>query len=146
MKTVTVAFYLSLFPFAFAYSQSEADSACNLSPITFLPILANYTDFTPERQSTLEKMGDFFEETVLDNFPAETDTASLKLIRSYNVTRFIMSVLNGKLHEMSSPEVRQLAAVVFWRYVCFCGGIDLEKRTGFCDCEWFRSEVGRKTE
>jgi hypothetical protein len=76
MKTAIVAFYLSLFPFAFVYSQSETDSTCNLSPITALPILTGYTNFTPERQSALEKMGDFFEETVLDNFPAETDTAS----------------------------------------------------------------------
>jgi hypothetical protein len=66
--------------------------------------------------------------------------AYMKLARSYAPTQFIMCVLNEKLQEMSNPAVKQLAAVIFWRYICFCGGVDLEKRTGFCDCEWFQNE------
>ncbi|MDR1169616.1 MAG: hypothetical protein LBK97_02130, partial [Prevotellaceae bacterium] len=59
---------------------------------------------------------------------------------SYAVTQFIRHILNGHLGEMSNPVVKQMASVFFWRYICFCGGVDLEKRTGFCDCEWFRLE------
>jgi hypothetical protein len=211
-------------------------------------VLDKYVNFTPERQMVLKKMGDFFEKTVRENFPAKTDTSSYKaffkcimhngtvtdipyiikvdrekiaeintdlfkgeiyyffyaryltiplkngnerfqhyndtiptvrsytladvhreiktwypllynpdgymrriveqniedplirdmnevmeLTHSYDIIQFMIDVLNGKLREMTNPVIKQLSAVLFWRYICFCGGIDLESRKGFCD-------------
>jgi hypothetical protein len=216
--------------------------------------LADYSNFTPERQSIVENMGDFFDKTIRENFPAETDTASyhtffncffvgnvppesqyilhidrkklaeinaelfkdknyyffyiryllipvknspevppegtleeynndsipiirkyvnnpeqtniwwwyytplnfkgyisrlveqheenplirdvgndMKLVRSYGVSLFVLNALGRNLREISNPVVKQLGAVIFWRYICFCGGIDLVRRKGFCD-------------
>jgi hypothetical protein len=210
-------------------------------------LLDKYVDFTPERQSVLEKMGEFFNETIRENFPAKTDSSSYKAffycifnntgyesqnilqidrkrlakinaelfkeenyyffyakyltilenddleishsdehdsvptVRSYTtrvpnptdtwwwyvfpynrdgymqqvvklhsdnpVIRragddmrasggFSITLLSGNvqnnLHEISNPLVKQLAAVVFWRYICFCGGVDMVNRKGFC--------------
>jgi hypothetical protein len=213
--------------------------------------LVNYSDFTPERQLTVEKMGDFFDETVRANFPAKMDTSSYKaffkcimynggvsdipyimqvdrkklakinadlfqneiyyffyaqyltiyvtnllddtlqyrdyndtiptvrsystpspfrqitswypflyntdgyiqrtvtqnmenslirdmnvetkLTHSYDITLFIRHILNGNLREISNPVMKQMASVFFWRYICFCGGVDLVERKGFCD-------------
>jgi hypothetical protein len=212
--------------------------------------LSKYVDFTPERQSVLEKMSDFFDKTIRENFPAKADTSSYKaffhcmlidqaqfqsmyilqidrkklaeinadlfkdenyyffytrylvyqdnglsdsiryriyhdsvpteraytpdisrhdntwwwyslhlnrdgyirqvvernienpLIREvdyvmrasgdFGFLPFMTSALNINLREMSDPVVKQLAAVALWRHVCFCGGVDLARRKGFC--------------
>jgi len=38
--------------------------------------LDDYSQFTPERHLVLNKMGEFFDETIRENFPAEIDTVS----------------------------------------------------------------------
>jgi hypothetical protein len=45
--------------------------------------------------------------------------------------------VQNNLREISNPLVKQLAAVVFWRYICFCGGVDMVKQKGFCGDECF---------
>jgi hypothetical protein len=229
--------------------------------LTAQPVEGKYANFTPERQIVLEKMGKFFDETIRENFPAETDTLSYKAffrciflnadyeyqyilpidrkklaeinaelfkdeiyyffyaryltipvkdsssdvyeinairmdypdsiptIKNYVATNFrrpefmwwwysfprnpysggylqqlinrhpenpvvcevdtVLQAMGGvysdfnailfisnvlyQLHEISDPVVKQLAAVVFWRYICFCGGVDLINRKIFCD-------------
>jgi hypothetical protein len=224
--------------FIFFYTELAAQS-----------VLDKYANFTAERQIVLEKMGDFFEKTIRENFPTKTDTSSYRaffkcivhnggvtdipyvmqvdrkrlaeinndlfndeiyyffyarylriqmknrndsamyqhyndtipterfyttdirreiktwypllhnrdgylqriveqnienpLIRdmnevmefthNYDIVQFMGNVLNKNLREMSNPVVKQLAAMLFWRYFCFCGGIDLESREGFCN-------------
>jgi hypothetical protein len=51
---------------------------CTELELTAQPEWEKYANFTPERQIVLEKMGDFFEKTIRENFPAETDTSSYK--------------------------------------------------------------------
>jgi hypothetical protein len=46
---------------------------------------------------------------------------------------FALNALGRNLQEVSNPVVKQLGAVIFWRYICFCGGVDFVKRKGFCD-------------
>jgi hypothetical protein len=217
---------------------------------------SQYADFTDERRTVLEKMGDFFEKTVRENFPAKTDASSYKaffncifvdgavheslyilqvdrqklaeinadlfkdenyyffyaryvaildtgnisihdcttgehdsvptiryctsriptdmwwwydcphnrygymkrlteqyvenpVICSFDtlskaagdfyMNSFVPVVLNNKLQEMSDPVVKQLAAVFFWRHICFCGGVDLVRRKRFCaECEFVK--------
>ena len=42
------------------------------------PNLKDYTCFTPERRQVLRAMGEFFDQTIRENFSAETDTLSYK--------------------------------------------------------------------
>ena len=42
------------------------------------PYIDDYTKFTPERRLVLNKMGEFFDQTIRKNFPAEIDTVSYK--------------------------------------------------------------------
>jgi hypothetical protein len=57
----------------------------------------------------------------------------MKLSGSYGISLFALNVLGRNLREISNPVVKQLGAVLFWRYICFCGGIDLIRRKGFYD-------------
>jgi hypothetical protein len=58
----------------------------------------------------------------------------MKLSRNYDIIGLITNLLIvGNLREMSNPVVKQLTAMFFWRYICFCGGVDLVRRKGFCD-------------
>jgi hypothetical protein len=58
----------------------------------------------------------------------------MKFSGSYDIVMLITNFLiTGNLREISNPVIKQLATVFFWRYICFCGGIDLESRKGFCD-------------
>ena len=205
--------------------------------------LDDYNHFTPERQHVLSKMGEFFDETIRKNFPAETDTLSyynfimcvitsegfdrvilnidrnrLKEINQmlfedhiyyffyaryiYTVRRrgepltieptsdiidtiptirtsgpypsnfgyypvlnyagyinvvpdnnpaikcvkedmaaagelsliiFMSNVMFINVREVSQPVVKELCAVVFWRYLCICAGVDLIERKPFCE-------------
>jgi hypothetical protein len=64
---------------------------------------------------------------------SEMDTV-MKFSRSYDIPNLITNlVIVGNLREMSDLVVKQLAAMFFWRYICLCGGVDLESRKGFCD-------------
>jgi hypothetical protein len=214
-------------------------------------ILSNYANFTHDRQTILEKMGEFFDQTVRENFPAKTDSLSYKafyncinnsdgistvpyvmqvdrkklakintdlfkdenyyffyarylaflserypdkisqhhdyndvvptiryytkdtirtptsswssfpynpdgymrriveqnmenpvirnvradmaLAGTYGINLFIINIFDGNLGKVSDPVVKQLGAVIFWRYICFCGGIDLISRKGCCN-------------
>jgi hypothetical protein len=215
------------------------------------PTVGKYANFTPERQAVLEKMGEFFDKTIRENFPAKTDSSSYKAFfycifnkagyESQNILQidrkrlaeinaelfkeenyyffyaryftiqandtlemlpnsdhldsiptmrvyvsdirrmegmwwwyifpynpfpggymqqvvklhsdnpviyragddmrasggFSITLLGGNIQnnfqEISNPIVKQLAAVVFWRYICFCGGVDMVNRKRFCD-------------
>lgn len=46
---------------------------------------------------------------------------------------FALNILNGNLSEISEPTVKEMGAVLFWGHLCFCGGIDLKIRKGFCE-------------
>ena len=57
--------------------------------------LDNYRQFTPERRQVLSKMGEFFDETIRKNFPAETDTLSyLKFNKCVALAGFEKVILN----------------------------------------------------
>jgi hypothetical protein len=208
-------------------------------------IVNKYANFSPERQLVVEKMGDFFDKTIRENFPGKTDTSSYKdffhcifINDTFPESQYILQIDRKKLaeinvdlfkdenyyffyakyllipavmkdymeiehdsvptetryidnfsrrtnmmgwwnhiphnhngyfqrvmakhienpsirnidtyvkvsgsmdisifmyhkfdvREMSNPVIKQLAAVLFWRYICFCGGVDMVRRNGF---------------
>jgi hypothetical protein len=57
----------------------------------------------------------------------------MKLSRYYGPSLMALNALGRNIKEVSAPVVKQLGAVIFWRYICFCGGVDLVRRKGFCD-------------
>ena len=68
--------------------------------------LDEYKNFTPERRQILSKMGDFFDETVRKNFPAETDTISYLFfhecyLQTGGTQRFVLNVDRDKLKEIN---------------------------------------------
>lgn len=50
-----------------------------------------------------------------------------------SITMFMANIMGVNLREISQPEVKELCAVVFWRYLCACGGVDLVGRKGYCE-------------
>ncbi|MDR1897370.1 MAG: hypothetical protein LBR10_11330 [Prevotellaceae bacterium] len=60
--------------------------------------------------------------------------ADMKAAGNFSLTVFLGNALYFNLPEMSKPVVKQLTAVIFWRYICFCGGVDLVGRKMFCEC------------
>lgn len=50
-----------------------------------------------------------------------------------SIILFTANILNTNLRTASDPEVKEFSAVLFWRYLCYCGGIDLENRKEYCD-------------
>jgi hypothetical protein len=58
--------------------------------------------------------------------------AEITASRDYSMMLFCLNILGHNLREISNSTVKQLGAAVFWRYICFCGGVDLVKRKGFC--------------
>ncbi|MDR2424847.1 MAG: hypothetical protein LBD59_09020 [Prevotellaceae bacterium] len=61
----------------------------------------------------------------------EIDSA-MKYMHSFSCIIFMSVLMNLHLQEIRNPEVQQFVAFVFWRYLCFCGGVDLISRKGFC--------------
>jgi hypothetical protein len=49
------------------------------------------------------------------------------------MTVFVEGVLHDGLREISAPAARELCAVLFWRHLCYCGGVDLVNRKCFCE-------------
>ena len=71
---------------------------------------------------------------VPEDNPAIRDMRSdLELTIDLSITVFLPNVLGVNLREVSKPEVKELCAVVFWRYLCASGGINLVERQNFCD-------------
>ncbi|MDR2563483.1 MAG: hypothetical protein LBC98_06015 [Prevotellaceae bacterium] len=53
----------------------------------------------------------------------------------FSIMLFMANLLNINSGKISDPAAKQFSAFVFWRYLCYCGGVDLLRRKGFCeDC------------
>jgi len=50
-----------------------------------------------------------------------------------SITIFLCNVMRTNVREISHPIVKELCAVVFWRYICSCACIDLIGRKSFCE-------------
>jgi hypothetical protein len=66
------------------------------------------------------------------------DNPSIRNINAYmEATMDIdISIYMGSrfdIREMNTPLMKQFAAVMFWRYICFCGGVNFVERKGLCD-------------
>jgi hypothetical protein len=57
----------------------------------------------------------------------------MELAGDFSITLFMNNVMHRNLREISNPIVKELMAVVFWNHLCFCGGVDLVNRKGFCE-------------
>lgn len=73
----------------------------------------------------------FFKQHINNPMVKEIDSIK-KISGSFNFTLFMHVTLHFHLEEIRNPEIQQFVSFIFWRYLCFCGGVDLITRKGFC--------------
>jgi hypothetical protein len=66
------------------------------------------------------------------------DNQSIRNIKAYmeatwDIDLSIYRNYTVDLREMNTPVMKQLAAVMFWRYICFCGGVNFVERKESCN-------------
>jgi len=77
---------------------------------------------------------DGYIKVVPDDNPAISVTKEdIMLAGDLSITIFMCNVTGINVREISHPAVKELCAVVFWRYICSCACIDLLGRKSFCE-------------
>jgi len=71
---------------------------------------------------------------VPDDIPAiKLVKEEMSLTGDLSITIFMNNVMGINVREVTKPIVKELCAVVFWRYICNCGGVDLVERKQYCE-------------
>ena len=68
-----------------------------------------------------------------DNPAIRVAKEDIVLAGDFSPTIFISNVMGINVREISHPIVKELCAVLFWRYICSCACIDLLGRKSFCE-------------
>lgn len=68
-----------------------------------------------------------------DNFAVRDMHRDLEAAGAMSISMFASNILGVNVRETSNPVIKELCAVVFWRYLCICGGVNLAERKNFCE-------------
>ena len=68
-----------------------------------------------------------------DNPAIRLTKEDIAIVGDFSPTVFMCNVMGINVRELSHTVVKELCAVLFWRYICSCACIDLIGRKSFCE-------------
>jgi len=68
-----------------------------------------------------------------DNIAVKIAKEDIEISGDLTVTLIFENLMQANLREISQPVVKELLAVVFWRWICICGGVNLVERKPYCE-------------
>jgi len=118
------------------------------APIDSIPTLRGFALRKPTYEPLPILNYEGYIKVVPDDVPAiELMKEEVRLANGMSLTIFMCNLMGVNVREVSNPVVKELCAVVFWRYICWCAGIDLVNRKPFCEpCDLSMKNINEASE